>query len=67
MKCKEMTRQQLIERFSSDWGFSSEVTEKFDTEVLRKACESSSPYLHLKNLIYFMMKGLIEVELKKEE
>ena len=66
-ECDEMTREQLIKRFASDWGFGPNVTEQFTTDVLRKACKSSSPYLHMKALIYFIMKNLIEVEEEKDK
>lgn len=61
-----MTREQLISRFATDWGFGPDITTLFETEVLRKACESNSPYIYLKNLIDFLKQGLIDIELKKE-
>ena len=43
MGCSEMTKEELVERFASDWGFGRDVTEQFTLEQLRAACESNSP------------------------
>jgi hypothetical protein len=38
---KEMTRQELITRIASDYGYGPAVSEQFSTEILRRALYSS--------------------------
>ncbi|OFX16468.1 MAG: hypothetical protein A2033_05245 [Bacteroidetes bacterium GWA2_31_9] len=41
-----------------DYGFGTEVTKIFTTELLKKAYESLSPYNYIHNLIFFLRKKL---------
>lgn len=62
MDCNKMTREQLIERFASDWGHSSEKIEKYHTEILREACESGTPFNSISLIEHFINKGLIDID-----
>ncbi len=62
MECDTMTREELIHRFSTDWGFGPDVTNSFSTETLRKACKSTSPYTFIKNLLFFMSEEYAKIK-----
>ena len=55
----------MIALIASDYGYGPEITKNLTDEVLRDTCNSSTPYLYLKNLILFLAEQNNQLEKEK--